>query len=350
MNYWKNAAQTSLFHTTRIRDSHVNSPESQQPSITETAADWAVRLHAGGLDVQEHAELQRWIDSDSRHAAELAFAQQTWAALGDLQLDTPVHRQRPPSVGVPSRRAQRRRPWRVAASVALLLVVAGVGWLQGPQALLQMQADYLTAKGEVRMVRLVDGSTVELDSSSAIRLDFDGEQRRISLLAGSAIFDVAPMAGQETRPFVVQSAGGQTRALGTRFVVGREADDQAWVGVLQHSVAVTQQDKPQTTVLQEGQAARYSMQNGVVDLPNLDLARATSWRRGVLVFDRQPLAKVVEELNRYRPGRVVLTDAELGKREVSAVVRLDMLDKALGTLTEELQVRRFDLAGVSLIY
>ena len=328
----------------------MNSQESQQPSITEVAADWAVRLHAGGLDVQDHAALQGWIDSDSRHAAELEFAQQTWAALGELQLDTPVHRQRPPPAGVAPRRAQRRRPWRVAASVALLLVAAGVGWLQGPQALLQMQADYLTAKGEVRMVRLIDGSTVELDSSSAIRLDFDGEQRRISLLAGSAIFDVAPMAGQETRPFVVQSAGGQTRALGTRFVVGREADDQAWVGVLQHSVVVTQQDRPQTTVLHEGQAARYSMQNGVVDLPNLDLARATSWRRGVLVFDRQPLAKVVEELNRYRPGRVVLSNADLANREVSAVFRLDMLDQALGTLTEELQVRRFDLAGVSLIY
>ena len=328
----------------------MNSQESQQPSITEVAADWAVRLHAGGLDVQEHAALQRWIDSDSRHAAELEFAQQTWAALGELQLDAAVHRQRPPPAGVAPRRAQRRRPWRVAASVALLLVVAGVGWLQGPQALLQMQADYLTAKGEVRMVRLIDGSTVELDSSSAIRLDFDGEQRRISLLAGSAIFDVAPMVGQETRPFVVQSAGGQTRALGTRFVVGREADDQAWVGVLQHSVALTQQDRAQTTVLHEGQAARYRAQDGVSGLPDFDLARATSWRRGVLVFDRQPLAKVVEELNRYRPGRVVLSNADLANREVSAVFRLDMLDQALGTLTEELQVRRFDLAGVSLIY
>ncbi|NMY99053.1 FecR family protein [Pseudomonas proteolytica] len=328
----------------------MNSQESQQPSITEVAADWAVRLHAGGLDVQEHAALQRWIDSDSRHAAELEFAQQTWAALGELQLDAPVHRQRPPPAGVAPRRAQRRRPWRVAASVALLLVVASVGWLQGPQALLQMQADYLTAKGEVRMVRLIDGSTVELDSSSAIRLDFDGEQRRISLLAGSAIFDVAPMVGQETRPFVVQSAGGQTRALGTRFVVGREADDQAWVGVLQHSVALTQQDRAQTTVLHEGQAARYRAQDGVSGLPDFDLARATSWRRGVLVFDRQPLAKVVEELNRYRPGRVVLSNADLANREVSAVFRLDMLDQALGTLTEELQVRRFDLAGVSLIY
>lgn len=226
--------------------------------------------------------------------------------------------------------------------------------MHGPDVLLRMQADYITDKGEVRTVHLADGSTVELDSASAIRLEYDGVQRRISLIQGSAIFDVAPMVGEETRPFVVQSAGGQTRALGTRFVVEREADRQAWVGVLQHSVAVTLQASPQKgstdRVLKEGQAARYSAQEGIVPLDQFDVERATSWRRGVLIFDRQPLAKVIEQLNQYRPGRVLLADSDLGEREVSGVFRLDMLDTALATLTQELQVQRLDLAGLSLIY
>jgi transmembrane sensor len=329
----------------------VNSPGPQQHSITEAAADWAVRLHAGALTDQEQAELRQWIARDSRHEAALRFAEQTWGALGEVHRDETVHRQRPATAAAPVRGSRRRKPWRVAASVALLLVAAGVGWVRGPEALLQLQADYVTHKGEVRTVHLADGSSVQLDSASAIKLEFDGVQRRISLIKGSAIFDVAPMAGEEKRPFVVQSASGQTRALGTRFVVEREDDRQAWVGVLQHSVAVTLQALPQKeTVLKEGQAARYSPENGVVALDDLDLERATSWRRGVLIFDRLPLAKVIEQLNRYRPGKVVLTDADLGTREVSGVFRLDMLDTALGTLTEELQVQRFDLAGLSLIY
>ena len=329
----------------------MNSPGPQQHSITEAAADWAVRLHAGALTDQEQAELRQWIARDSRHEAALRFAEQTWAALGEVHRDETLHRQRPPATAAPVRGPRRRRPWRMAASVALLLVVAGVGWVRGPEALLQMQADYFTQKGEVRTVHLADGSSVQLDSASAIKLDFDGVQRRISLIKGSAIFDVAPMAGEEKRPFVVHSASGQTRALGTRFVVEREDDRQAWVGVLQHRVAVTLQALPQkATVLKEGQAARYSPENGVVALDDFDLERATSWRRGVLIFDRLPLAKVIEQLNRYRPGKVVLTNADLGTREVSGVFRLDMLDTALGTLTEELQVQRFDLAGLSLIY
>ena len=200
----------------------MNSQGPQQHSITEAAAEWAVRLHAGALSEQEQAELRQWIARDSRHEAALRFAEQTWAALGEVHKDEAVHRQRPPAPAIPLRRAKRRRPWQRAAAVALVLVAAGIGWVRGPDALLRLQADYVTHKGEVRTVHLADGSVVELDSDSAIRLEYDGVQRGVSLLQGAAIFQVAPMAGEETRPFVVHSAGGQTRALGTRFVVERE--------------------------------------------------------------------------------------------------------------------------------
>ncbi|WP_025129235.1 FecR family protein [Pseudomonas sp. PH1b] len=338
----------------------MNSQGPQERSITEAAADWAVRLQAGGLSPSAQAELAQWQEADPRHGQALAFARQTWDALADLRLDpelgcaSPRRKAHEPAAAQPQARPHRRRRLpRLASAVTLVLVVA-LGWLQGPQALVYLQADYLTGKGEVRTVHLADGSTVELDSASAIRLDFSSEQRTVQLLAGSAVFDVAPMAGEERRPFIVQSAGGQTRALGTRFLVTRENQQQAWVGVLQHSVAVSldspAQSGPSERVLQEGQSARYDPQAGVVALDGLDLQRATSWRRGVLVFDRQPLAVVIERLNRYRPGRVVLSSNDLAQRQVSGVFPLDMLDTALDTLTRELQVQRFDLAGVSLIY
>ncbi|WMI99210.1 FecR family protein [Pseudomonas chlororaphis subsp. aurantiaca] len=334
----------------------MNSQGPQERSITEAAADWAVRLHAAGLSAAEQAELEQWQARDPRHAQALAFARQTWDALGELRLEPQLAQARraPASRATAVHRPRRRRFLPRAASAAVLVLAVALGGWQGPQALLHLQADYLTGKGEVRTVQLADGSTVELDSSSAIRLDFNQTQRQVHLLAGSAVFDVAPMDGEESRPFVVESAGGQTRALGTRFVVGRESDRQAWVGVLQHSVAVSldtpAQQGASERVLQEGQSARYNPLSGVVALEAVDLQRATGWRRGVLVFDRQPLALVIEQLNRYRPGRVVLGNEALAQRQVSGVFRLDMLDTALATLTRELQVRHFDLAGVSLIY
>lgn len=62
------------------------------------------------------------------------------------------------------------------------------------------------------------------------------------------------------------------------------------------------------------------------------------------------LAAVIERLNHYRPGRVVLANDALAQRQVSGVFHLDMLDAALASLTQELKMQRLDLPGVSLIY
>lgn len=336
----------------------MNSQGSEQQIITETAAEWAVRLHAGELDAAAQAQLEQWLAADERHTTALQFAQQTWEAMGALALDphlqTSAPRRQRPKLPHPAPATRRRRPLRWAARAAALSLVLAVGWLSGPTVLINMQSDYRTGVGEIRTVQLDDGSSVELDASSAIRIDYDTYERRISLLAGSAVFDVAPMGEAEVRPFVVQSAGGQTKALGTQFVVARQSSDQAWVGVLQHSVAVSLKKPPihgpVRQILQEGQSARYSSQDGVEPLAGFDLSAATGWRRGVLVFDHQPLAQVVEQLNRYRPGQIVLANRALADRQVSGVFRLEMLDSALQTLTQELHVKRVQLAGVSLIY
>lgn len=82
----------------------------------------------------------------------------------------------------------------------------------------------------------------------------------------------------------------------------------------------------------------------------LDLQRAISWQRGLLVFDRQPLGQVIEQLNRYRPGYILIGSDAIAQREVSGVFRLDALDDALATLTREMQLQRRELMGVSLIY
>lgn len=60
----------------------MNSQGPEQQTITEAAAHWAVRLHAGELDAEAQARLAQWLADDQRHAPALRFAEQTWAALG----------------------------------------------------------------------------------------------------------------------------------------------------------------------------------------------------------------------------------------------------------------------------
>lgn len=320
------------------------SQEPQQRSIREVAAEWAVLLADDALDEAQHQALQHWLQADARHAEALAFAQRTWAALGSLPADRSSRRRAvpvAPELARHPRRHARLRRWGAAACLALLL--GGLGLNQSERLLLPLLADHRTASGEVRSLTLADGSEVTLDSASAIRLDYSAGQRRIELLAGAAIFQVAPQAD---RPFVVEASGGSTQALGTRFVVQREAGAGALVGVLEHAVQVKAADQQRR--LQEGGSLRYDA-TGLHDA-TLDLQHVTSWQRGLLVFDRQPLGQVIEQLNRYRPGYILVASDAIAQREVSGVFRLDALDDALATLTREMHVQHRELMGVSLIY
>ncbi|WP_119695004.1 FecR family protein [Ectopseudomonas oleovorans] len=320
------------------------SQDPQQRSIREAAAEWAVLLADGALDDPQREALQQWLQADPRHAEALAFAQRTWAALGGLPAEKPLPR-RATSVASNASRLPRRhtrlRRWSAAACLTLLL--GGLGLSQGERMLLPLLADHHTAVGEVRSLTLSDGSDVILDSGSAIRLDYSAGQRRVELLAGAAIFQVAPQAG---RPFVVVASGGSAQALGTRFLVQHEAGERTLVGVLEHAVQVNAAQQQRR--LEEGDSVRYDAA-GMHDA-RLDLQRAASWQRGLLIFDRQPLGQVIEQLNRYRPGYILIGRDALAQREVSGVFRLDGLDDALATLTREMQLQHRELLGVSLIY
>jgi len=321
----------------------VTSQHSTPREIREQAAEWAVLLSDGPLAAEQEAALALWLEADPRHAQALTFARDTWAALAQAPA-SPLQPRRQRSAAQrqrPARRRSRVRRWGAAACVFAML--GGLGWSQQQRIMLPLIADHHTAAGEVRSLTLADGSEVLLDSASAIRVNYSSAQRQVELLAGAAIFQVA---AQADRPFVVAADGGTTRALGTRFVVQRQDDGAALVGVLEHSVEVS--SGGHQWQLAEGESLRYDAQ-GLSPLA-LDLPRLTSWQRGLLVFDRTPLAQAVAQLNHYRAGHILIADQALGQREVSGVIRLDDLDNALSTLTREMDLRQLQMLGVTLVY
>jgi transmembrane sensor len=77
----------------------------------------------------------------------------------------------------------------------------------------------------------------------------------------------------------------------------------------------------------------------------VDLAVVTAWQRGLLVFRDEPLAKVVEEVNRYRPGRIILINNALGERKVVAGFRLDQIDDVVKYIEEVFGAKVRSLPG-----
>ena len=202
-------------------------------------------------------------------------------------------------------------------------------------------ADHSTAVGERRKVSLEDGSAVELAGSSSLSVDFSAEARRVVLHDGEAFFDVA----RGTRPFVVQAADGFSQALGTSFDVKRQGSEVT-VAVVEHAVAVSRAGS--RVVVEQGQQIRYGAHR-LGKAGEADLAQVEAWRRDRLIFHETPLSEVVADLERYRGGRIVMTDARLRDIPVTAVFDARQADAALDTIASSLAIRLRRVTGLLVV-
>lgn len=315
----------------------VTAGEQHADEIERRAAEWVARLDGMPLSEPEQGALRAWLGQDPEHRAAFEEASSTWRELALLRHDPgPLGAIRPRRKASPGRRAAR-----MGALIGLVVLAGGIARYQFGDPWLRLASDYRTAPGELRSVTLPDGSTAELGPSSAIALDFSDGERRVRVLAGEVYFAVAPRSGTETRAFVAEAAGGTTTALGTRFVI-EEAGEGAGVLAVEHQVevALMKGADDRRVVLSPGDEVRYSARRGIGRIRSRDVETATAWRRGLLVFDNVRLGHVVETLNRYRRGRIVILDSALARRRVSGVFQTSDLTDAIETITSELGVRK----------
>lgn len=301
-------------------------------SLGDTALGWIVRLHAGDADDGDWQAYDDWKQQDPAAQAAALQAERLWQALG-------------PALKRPQQRRHRRQAGALAAVAIVALTGAlGLGAFGPPATLL---ADVRTGIGERRTVALADGSTVVLDAASAIDIAFDEGHRRLRLLSGQVHVQVAPDAA---RPFEVEALGGTTRALGTGFIVHRGAD-AVDVAVTEHGVRVR---GPADTAsggatVQTGEQVRYA-EDGRVSAPQpVDLDVLTAWQRGRIVFVDRPLAEVMAELERYRPGVVLLRGDAVRGLSVTGSFDSTDTDALLDELQATLPVRVRRLPWVTVV-
>ncbi len=221
---------------------------------------------------------------------------------------------------------------RRLAIAASLLIAAG-GFLAWQWSLRGM---YATGIGEQRLIALEDGSQIELNSRSRLKVRFTGRDRSIELIAGQALFQVAK---DPTRPFVVRSGRTSVRAIGTRFDIYRKKDDTV-VTVVEGKVAISPLSAPELArvsmpreQISTGRAPSESPAARIVTLvageqivvaphalpkpARANVAVATAWTQQRLVFFRTPLTEVAEEFNRYNTRQLVVKDPGLEAFHVS---------------------------------
>jgi transmembrane sensor len=307
---------------------------SDQEPITEAqrdaAATWAVRRQDGPLSPADEAAFRSWIEADPRHAEAVHEAELLWG-----QLEEPGRRLAD-RFAVDGRR-QKRRNW-LGALLRPLVALPALGaaacaalalWVFAPTAIVDLGADAVTARGEIRDLTLPDGSVLHLAADSAVGLEFGDGRRQVELRRGEAFFEVR--SGLPI-PFTVTAGDARIRVVGTRFNVGRFGDD-AEVTVTEGVVEVAAGSA--TVRLTAGQ--QVAAENGRLSaVGTVDPADATAWMQGRLVFHRRPLDRVVAALQRQAPGRILLSGDRLAGMRVSGTFPAGDPDGALTALSGSL--------------
>ncbi len=271
-------------------------------------------------------------DPDNSVTAEMI---RTWRARGPLQEEawariSKVHGTSGTLLNE-KRRIERRESLQLTRRNLTLGGIAMIGagaaaYSLGPNLLVQVQADYMTAKGEVRQLTLPDGSMATLGPQSAIALKYHDIDRTVELLAGMAFFEVAP---DPARPFSVLSGSVKTTALGTAFDISDDA------GILtlsvDHGVVEFRADASASTALRLSDREWISVDpaSGRVDRGQREAGQVASWRDKLIIAERETVSALVARISRWVPGRVVLADPFIGRQRVSGVFDLNDPVRAL---------------------
>lgn len=291
---------------------------------SEQALEWVARLATGEADGEALAEFARWRDRDPRNEKALIAARRLW-----LDIGTPLEAARDPAVVARAavQRSGKRAAYRMLAAAAALTLAVGIGrqWSH------DWRYDQVTAVGEQRAVALADGSTMWLDTDSAVDLDIDEHGRRVRLARGEAYFDVRK---NPKLPFVVDAGTGRVKVLGTAFSVRREGED---VRVTVQRGRVEVSGRGTAAVLLAPDQTVWLRRGDVYKQPRfVDAERALSWRRGRLQFENRPIAEVLEELRRYDPRYVVLDYPHSRRLRVNAVIDLARISEWYDSLEQSL--------------
>ena len=329
-------------------------------AIDHAASEWVCERDEGFAAGRAQA-FAAWCAADPRHEAAVARTEQALALLAEMPAIRGSLQSRLSAQGTPGTRFGRggafRGPAWTAGLAAALLFATGLIWL-GRGRTTEPQ-HYVTAASRQRQIALNDGSVVNLNVNSDVRVRLTPNERRVTLAAGEAHFAVAH---DTARPFIVTAAGVAVRAVGTAFSV-RVAEAGVAVLVTEGRVEVTRMPAPTTSgpaenvngpMLTAGERTLISRDAPtVVERVSADaLHAAVRWHSQVMTFSDLPLREAAALFNRRNETQLVLADAELGERKIGGVFAADqveafvrLLEKdgdvvATGVGTGEIRLRR----------
>ncbi len=310
---------------------HADRLSPRNVALSDEAIDWIVLLGSGSATDHDRAAFEEW---RSRSPAHADAAEEAASVLDDIARTRTAGEYRETGAAIrgssppPAPHRVSRRAVMAGGAAAVGIGLTATGTFGPPSGL---WSDYATGVGGRKRIALEDGSVAWLNTASALSVDYSEAERRLTLHAGEAFFEVAKSAA---RPFIVASQGGEARAVGTAYTVRQRG---ALNDVVVTEGIVDVRSGSETVRLTAGQQVAYG--DGIVGgQQSAEGDVATAWTRGKLIFNHRPLGEVATELERYQHGKVIVRGERLKRLEVTGVFELDDTTTLLRTISGTLNV------------
>ena len=250
-----------------------------------------------------------------------------------------------PSISLPAGRNSFLRTF--ARIAAMVLIVAGTGWLLFEVAAPQKITVATSANEKNIEVLLADGSTVYLNRDSHLTYpkSFRGESRRVSL-RGEAYFDIAP---DTEHNFIIDAGKASVSVVGTSFNVITENDEsEVEVYVSSGKVMVTSEDGEQTLTLEPEYIGRVSDSNASQER-NTNV-NYLAWHTDMLIYEDERLSVVFEDLKRAYGINIKVADPEISDFRLTSPFEQQPHDTIVKLICTTFNLRSVREGGTYILY
>ncbi len=298
--------------------------------LLQQAAEWFALLQSESVTDQQRKDWQYWLSSNELHQQAWQKVEHISHRFNDLPIETSRIVLNESTTSVFSRR-------NILKSLAVVFISTGAGWQWVRHQ--YWDAQYRTARGEIRQFTAEDGSKIWLNTDSDVDVLYTLTTRQITLLRGEIYIETAQDTTthliRKKRPLIVDTKFGSIQALGTRFSV-RDKENKTVVSVMEGVVKAQLSNQIQARQIKAGQQISFN-QNSFSSISQQEPSSSSPWVKGVIIADNMRLADFIDELNRYYKGRISYDYTVENLRLVGAYP-IDDVDRILMALEDSLPI------------
>ncbi len=223
--------------------------------------------------------------------------------------------------------------WLVAA--CLVLMLSGGVFVARDRFLF---TTYTTDYGHIQSVRLSDGSRVELNANSSLRVrkGWGLVAQREVWLEGEGFFSIAHQA--DHGKFTVHTDQLTVEVLGTKFNVAQRRN-QTTVVLSEGKVKLTANGgQKQSLLMAPGDLVALSASDTVFARKTVAPEKYTVWKDNELYFENAPLPEVLQKVEDYYGVKILLQDTTVAQKRFTSSLPSNNLDVVLNSIASVYQL------------